>query len=213
MFPRLVPFLQRFQRIRITNIIQPIQFQVRFKNADRPKIEWKKTKVCSKRKTKYYKLKTHKGAMARWLVTRDGFKRSKCGRSHFNRKNTGRKKVDRRKRILATGTERKLLLDVDDYLVDEDMFVDEVPNVPYDQLANETNLKIQNTRNYLQRNDLVNALIAALEPCYQYDDLKLKSLDNVCSVITSVKTLDIPNVLKQLNSSQLDMLVKYIYKG
>lgn len=93
------------------------------------------------------------------------------------------------------------------------MFVDEVPNIPYDQLANETNLKIQNTRNHLQRNDLVNALIAALEPCYQYDDLKLKSLDNVCSVITSVKTLDIPNVLKQLNSSQLDMLVKYIYKG
>ncbi|KAJ3322121.1 hypothetical protein HDV06_003572 [Boothiomyces sp. JEL0866] len=104
-------------------------------------------------------------------------------------------------------------LDVDDYLVDEDVYVDETPNIPYDQLANETNLKIQNTRSHLQRNDLVNALIASLEPCYQYDDLKLKSLENVLSVVTSVKTLDIPNVLKQLNTSQLDILVKYIYKG
>ncbi|KAJ3275746.1 hypothetical protein HDV01_007213 [Terramyces sp. JEL0728] len=104
-------------------------------------------------------------------------------------------------------------IDVDDYLVDEDVYVDETPNIPYDQVANETNLKIQNTRNYLQRNDLLNALIAALEPCYQYDDLKQKSLENVCSVITSVKTLDIPQIVKQLNPSQLDLLVKYLYKG
>ncbi|KAJ3257980.1 hypothetical protein HK103_004114 [Boothiomyces macroporosus] len=201
MFPRLVPFLQRFQRVRITNIIQPIQFQVRFKNADRPKIEWKKTKVCSKRKTKYYKLKTHKGAMAREVNAEEAIS---IGKIPVERRLIG----ERGYWLLAPRE-----IDVDDYLVDEDTFVDEVPNIPYDQLANETNLKIQNTRNHLQRNDLVNALIAALEPCYQYDDLKLKSLDNVCSVITSVKTLDIPNVLKQLNSSQLDMLVKYIYKG
>ncbi|KAJ3275747.1 hypothetical protein HDV01_007214 [Terramyces sp. JEL0728] len=108
LFTKILPVLARHRPIRLP-IISPIQFQVRFKNADRPKIEWKKTKICSKRKTKFYKLKTHKGAMARWLVTRNGFKRSKCGKSHFNRKNNARKKVDRRKRILATGTERKLL--------------------------------------------------------------------------------------------------------
>ncbi|KAI8896662.1 hypothetical protein BC833DRAFT_621908 [Globomyces pollinis-pini] len=71
---------------------------------------WGKTKVASKRKNKNYKLKNHKGALARWLIVGNNhFKRSKCGRSHLNRKNTTEKKKRRRVRLLATTVESRLL--------------------------------------------------------------------------------------------------------
>ena len=56
--------LLNFSRLTINRPPALLQ-ATRFKNADRPKISFGKTKVASKRKTKYYKLKTHKGAMSR----------------------------------------------------------------------------------------------------------------------------------------------------
>ncbi len=77
----------------------------------KPKVAWKGmiVKKPSKRKTKKYKLKTHKGAMARWMIIKDGFIRGQCGRSHLNRKNSSYKKVDKRQRVLANSTQRRML--------------------------------------------------------------------------------------------------------
>ena len=48
--------------------ILPMQkMQIRFKS-DHKRVEWLKTKVASKRKTKKYKLKNHKGAVSRYSL-------------------------------------------------------------------------------------------------------------------------------------------------
>ena len=98
---------------------------------DKPKIGglFKKDRFPSKRKEKYYKMKTHKGAgirsfntlAARWNITQAGnFKRSKTKRSHLRRKvfvtslfitlklSSSRKRVGRI-RILANSQQRNFL--------------------------------------------------------------------------------------------------------
>jgi ribosomal protein L35 len=70
---------------------------------------WGKTKQTSTRIGKKYKLKNHKGAVARWMVIGHGFKRLMANRSHLNRKNNAMKKIRKRKRIAATPIEKRLL--------------------------------------------------------------------------------------------------------
>jgi hypothetical protein len=73
-----------------------IQFRPIFKRfkADEITIKYKKDKIASKRSGKKYKLKNHKGAMARWMVIGNSqFKRSLCGRSHLRRKSRAMTKV------------------------------------------------------------------------------------------------------------------------
>ncbi|KAH6565770.1 hypothetical protein BSLG_006187 [Batrachochytrium salamandrivorans] len=73
---------------------------------------WKKikNKVASKRKDKHYKLKNHSGAVARWLVVGGGmFKRAKAGHTRINSCRRQWKRITRRKRVLATSTQRNLL--------------------------------------------------------------------------------------------------------
>ncbi|KAL2919979.1 hypothetical protein HK105_200045 [Polyrhizophydium stewartii] len=70
----------------------------------------KKVKVASKRKLKHYKLKNHKGAIARWLLVGRGmFKRAQAGRVRVNSLRRRWKRVAKRKRVLANSTQRKLL--------------------------------------------------------------------------------------------------------
>lgn len=56
-----------------------------------------------------YKLKNHKGAVARWLPTSTGFKRQHAGKSHLNRKAGAMKRIFKRTRVVAEKNERKLL--------------------------------------------------------------------------------------------------------
>ncbi|KAJ3154836.1 hypothetical protein HDU86_004536 [Geranomyces michiganensis] len=76
----------------------------------RAETTWGRPKVASKRKTAKYKLKNHGGAVARWMVAGDGtFKRSQAGRSHLNRKMRTWKRKSKKRRVMATTTQRKFL--------------------------------------------------------------------------------------------------------
>lgn len=85
------------------------------KKTDKPKVAgWNKSlKQPSKRKGKYYKLKTHKGAAQRWQVvgssSQVGLKRARCGQSHLRRKTQGWKKRALRERVLANAQQRNFL--------------------------------------------------------------------------------------------------------
>jgi ribosomal protein L35 len=67
-------------------------------------------KSPSKRKTKKYKLKTHQGAAARWMILATGlFKRCQAGRNHFNSKHRAWKRASKRDRIVSTSMQARRL--------------------------------------------------------------------------------------------------------
>lgn len=67
-------------------------------------------KAPSKRKTKKYKLKTHQGAAARWMILANGlFKRGQAGRNHFNSKNRAWKRASKRDLIVSTSMQARRL--------------------------------------------------------------------------------------------------------
>jgi ribosomal protein L35 len=69
-----------------------------------------KTKVASKRLLKKYKLKTHNGAAARWMVMGDGsFKRGQAGRNHFNMKMSSVKRRSKKVKVVSTPMQTKRL--------------------------------------------------------------------------------------------------------
>jgi ribosomal protein L35 len=69
-----------------------------------------KIKVASKRKLKKYKLKTHHGAAARWMVMGDGlFKRGQAGRNHFNRKMSSDKRRSKKVKVISTAMQTRRL--------------------------------------------------------------------------------------------------------
>ncbi|CAG8694833.1 14506_t:CDS:2, partial [Ambispora leptoticha] len=71
-------------------------------------------------------------------------------------------------------------------------------------------------RNLLQRGNASNALIIAIDnPPYGLDRDNAKELNVkiVMEVLNSIKTTDIPSVVKMLSSDQQDTLMKYIYRG
>ena len=74
------------------------------------KTSFGKVKVASKRKTKKYKLKTHQGAAARWMVMGDGlFKRGQPGRNHFNSKMRSVKRRSKKSKIISNPTQTRRL--------------------------------------------------------------------------------------------------------
>jgi ribosomal protein L35 len=69
-----------------------------------------KTKVASKRLLKKYKLKTHNGAAARWMVMGNGsFKRGQAGRNHFNMKMSSVKRRSKKVKVISTPMQTKKL--------------------------------------------------------------------------------------------------------
>ena len=69
-----------------------------------------KIKVASMRKTKKYKLKTHQGAAARWMVMGNGvFKRGQPGRNHFNSKMRSVKRRAKKSKIISNSTQTRRL--------------------------------------------------------------------------------------------------------
>ncbi|TPX36191.1 hypothetical protein SmJEL517_g01605 [Synchytrium microbalum] len=69
-----------------------------------------RVKEPSKRKGKKYKLKNHQAAVKRWIVMANGmFKRAQAGKRHLNSKMRAWKRKAKRRRVLATGTQRRML--------------------------------------------------------------------------------------------------------
>ncbi|KAI8905502.1 hypothetical protein EDD86DRAFT_211609 [Gorgonomyces haynaldii] len=104
----MLRLVRQFNRLHIQPrqlVLKPLTLQLRTMAT-----EFKKPKVASRRWLKPYKLKNHKGALARWILVGKGmFKRQKAGRNRLNRKNRARKKIDKRVRVLASKSERRLL--------------------------------------------------------------------------------------------------------
>ncbi|CAG8464333.1 1323_t:CDS:2 [Ambispora gerdemannii] len=71
-------------------------------------------------------------------------------------------------------------------------------------------------RSLLQKGNAANALTIAIDnPPYGLDRDNAKELNAkiVMDVLNSVKTTDIPLIVKSLSSEQQDTLMKYIYRG
>jgi ribosomal protein L35 len=105
--------IQRYISLLSIKTIPSRQFnfgiQKRLKSSDIT-IKWKKDKIPSKRVGKYYKLKNHKGAVARWMIVGNNqFKRSKCARNHLNRKQRPLTRKAKKNRVLANQQQRRLL--------------------------------------------------------------------------------------------------------
>eukprot|EP01135_Chromosphaera_perkinsii_P005708 Nk52_evm8s359 gene=Nk52_evmTU8s359 len=74
----------------------------------------------------------------------------------------------------------------------------------------------QEVRRLVSMGNLENALKTALsEPPTTAKDVNVKTLncETVMSVLTAYKGNEIGNAVKSLNSEELDILMKYIYKG
>lgn len=85
----------------------PLCLKQEYKGA---KSSFGKVKMASKRKTKKYKLKTHQGAAARWMVMGDGtFKRGQPGRNHFNSKMRSVKRRAKKSKIISNSTQTRRL--------------------------------------------------------------------------------------------------------
>ncbi|KAJ3331035.1 hypothetical protein HDU76_004261 [Blyttiomyces sp. JEL0837] len=104
----------------------------------------------------------------------------------------------------------------DDYEYD-----DEVAIVPQTQrseyeLDSMVNARTSEVRNLLSRGALSQAIAKALEdPPVGRDpqSVKDKNTATVMEALAAVKAADVPTIVKQLNSSQLDLLMKFVYRG
>ncbi len=69
----------------------------------------------------------------------------------------------------------------------------------------------------MTRGDAIKGLKRALEqPPYgpaEADGLKLVAMQTVFSCLLAIKTSDIPTALKELGPADIDILMKYLYKG
>ncbi|KAJ3090063.1 hypothetical protein HK102_004773 [Quaeritorhiza haematococci] len=108
---------------------------------------------------------------------------------------------------------RKIDVDFDD----EDGFVEEDgQGISLPELESYVNARAQEVRAYLSRGDVTTAVAKALEnPPVGKDaaPLKDRNTQTVMEALQAVKTVEIPQIVKALDTTRLDMLMKYIYRG
>ncbi|KAL7752581.1 arp2/3 complex subunit [Sorochytrium milnesiophthora] len=113
-------------------------------------------------------------------------------------------------------------VDVDAVVADED-FGDEAQAqrpaaIPLPELMATVNKKTAEIQSHLQRGNAANALLAGLgNPVYGDADVapaKDQYARVIIDILSSVRSTDIPNVLKSITDpTALDVLLKYVYKG
>ncbi|TPX36224.1 hypothetical protein SmJEL517_g01569 [Synchytrium microbalum] len=110
-------------------------------------------------------------------------------------------------------------IDVDVY--DEDEFADEDQQIQSSlpslaEVNNLVNSRGDAVRNLLSRGDISGAVTRALEDPPEGKDIQAAKDQNaktVMDALLAAKASDIPNIVAKLNSQQLDILMKYIYRG
>jgi actin related protein 2/3 complex subunit 5 len=110
-------------------------------------------------------------------------------------------------------------VDIDTLLVDEDEFIEKEVSisVSYQDLEAQTMEKQNNIRQALSRNDIPTALKFSLQDppkgSAEIEPLKVICMQNVFSVLSNVKSNDIPVLVKSLVQDEIDVLLKYLYRG
>ncbi|ORX97978.1 ARP2/3 complex 16 kDa subunit (p16-Arc) [Basidiobolus meristosporus CBS 931.73] len=106
---------------------------------------------------------------------------------------------------------------VDIDALDEEKYVEEnVQTKSNEEIASSVNSKVHEVRQILSRGQHAQALSRALDdPPYGQDVQELKDTTTqvVMEVLSSTKLSDIPNVVKSLAPEELDVLMKYLYRG
>eukprot|EP00033_Pygsuia_biforma_P000307 GCRY01000375.1.p1 GENE.GCRY01000375.1~~GCRY01000375.1.p1 ORF type:complete len:138 (-),score=33.36 GCRY01000375.1:139-552(-) len=101
--------------------------------------------------------------------------------------------------------------------MEEDNYQEEVSAGPSDeQLLSQVQERESTVRNMLNKGQVVDALPTALQdPPIQTkkNDIKDKNFQVVMSVLTATKETDISKAVEKLDTDQIDVLMKYIYKG
>ncbi|TPX56371.1 hypothetical protein PhCBS80983_g04580 [Powellomyces hirtus] len=111
-------------------------------------------------------------------------------------------------------------IDVDKF-DDEDAFVDENATAQGStavsaQTEADVDARATEVRNYLSRGDTGAAVVKALEnpPAgREVTTVKDKNTATVMAALAAAKSGDILNIVKSLDSKQVDILMKYIYRG
>ncbi|KAI8825589.1 actin-related protein 2/3 complex subunit 5 [Fimicolochytrium jonesii] len=111
-------------------------------------------------------------------------------------------------------------LDVD-HFDDEDAFIDENETAHGNTAINESaqldvDTRANTVRDLLSRGDTASAVAAALAnpPAgREVQSIKDKNTTTVMEALSAVKSADIFPIVKQLDQAQVDVLVKYIYRG
>ncbi|KNC95866.1 uncharacterized protein SPPG_08730 [Spizellomyces punctatus DAOM BR117] len=111
-------------------------------------------------------------------------------------------------------------INVDQY-DDEDAFVDENqtasgPTADSAQVEADVNSRAAEVRNYLSRGDVAGAVAKALEnpPAGRaLQTVKDRNTATVMEALAAARSTDIINIVKGLSTQQMDILMKYIYRG
>ncbi|KAI9106221.1 actin-related protein 2/3 complex subunit 5 [Phlyctochytrium arcticum] len=111
-------------------------------------------------------------------------------------------------------------IDVDKY-DDEDAFIDEEqtsaePTASSAEVEDEVNARASEVRAALSRSDYAGAVAKALEnpPAgAQLQAAKDKNTATVMEALAAARATDIPTICKSLSTAQMDILMKYIYRG
>eukprot|EP00128_Syssomonas_multiformis_P014603 Colp12_sorted_trinity150504_noHs@33360 len=113
----------------------------------------------------------------------------------------------------STGSTNHRKVDVDAF--DEDNYIeDETTEV--DNIAASVSARESEVRKLLNLGQTEQALKAALtDPpvTAKNDSVKEQNYASVMSVLTAFKTTEIPKVIANLSSTEVDVLMKYVYKG
>ncbi|KAK9727437.1 arp2/3 complex subunit [Basidiobolus ranarum] len=108
---------------------------------------------------------------------------------------------------------RKLDIDA---LDEEKYFEENTQTRTNEEISSLVNSKVHEVRQILSRGQHAQALSRALEdPPYGQDVQESKDIATqvVMEVLSSTKLSDIPTVVKSLNPEELDVLMKYLYRG
>ena len=113
---------------------------------------------------------------------------------------------------VAVGENSYRKIDVDAY--DEDRFIEEESTD--NSAGSALSSRESEVRAFINKGNAKDAVIKALDnpPIASKDQaLKDKNLQIVMDALNSVKSADVGAVVKALNSNQVDILMKYIYRG
>ncbi|KXN72605.1 ARP2/3 complex 16 kDa subunit (p16-Arc) [Conidiobolus coronatus NRRL 28638] len=106
--------------------------------------------------------------------------------------------------------------DVNIDIYDENAYVDPVQSIDISNVESLTTQKVADVKGLLSKGKAIDALVRSLEdPAYGPvdEELKKQNAKAVIDSLNSFKISEIPETLKELNYDQIDLLMKYIYRG